>query len=147
MESDDGGFVGFEDTGSDGDVTLTLGQTRLDWATVSIVSMDGTGFTGPGRLLVAATGWVQNTGAALEDLGGDRVTLRDQWGSGPVLCEGVPAQVSLPVAPDQVRFYPLDAAGDRRAAVSATARGGRAVISLEPSHRTLWYEVEIRKPR
>lgn len=127
-----------------GDVTLAVGPTRLDWATISLVAVDGAGFDKPGRILIAATGWVQNTGATLEPLSGDRVTLGDRWGTGPVLCEGVPAEITLPAAADRVRFYPLDASGNRRAAVACKPQDGKAVVTLGPQHKTLWYEVEIR---
>ncbi len=126
-----------------GEVTLQIGKTRLDWATVSLVALDGKGFDAPGRVLVAATGLVQNTDAVLESLGDDRVTLRNRWGREPVLCEGVPARITLPVAAARVRFYPLDASGNRRPAVPVQAAGGRAVLELGPQFKTLWYEAEI----
>ena len=127
-----------------GDVTLRIGKTRLDWATVSMVAVDGEGFDKPGRILIAATGWAQNRGAELEDLGGDRVTLRDQWGSEPVLCEGIPAEIRLPATADRVRFYPLDESGNRRAAVRCTESDGKTVLTLDPRHHTVWYEAMIR---
>ena len=67
-----------------GDVTLKIGRTRLDWATVSIVAIDGEGFDRPGRVLIAATGVVQNQDARLERLDDDRVTLGNRWGGEPV---------------------------------------------------------------
>ncbi len=127
-----------------GKLTLKIGKTRLDWATVSMVSIDGKGFDRPGRILITATGWVQNQGAQLEHLANDRVTLRDRWGSKPVLCEGVPAEILLPVAAERVGFYPLDESGNRRGAVSCGQRGGKALLTLGPGHKTVWYEVEIR---
>lgn len=127
-----------------GKLTLAIGKTRLGWATVSMVCVDGEGFDRPGRILITATGWVQNTDARLEHLGGDQVTLRDKWGSEPVLCEGVPAEITLPVAADRVRFYPLDESGSRRAAVPCNQRDGKALLSLGPEHKTIWYEVELR---
>jgi hypothetical protein len=127
-----------------GDVELAVGPTRLDWATVSLVAVDGDGFQRPGRILVTATGWVQNQGMELEQLGGDRVTLGRRWGTEPVLCEGVPAEILLPVKGDRVRFYPLDESGNRRQAVPCTERDGKAVVVLAPKHKTIWYEVEIR---
>jgi len=128
-----------------GPIELTIGRTRLDWATISMVSVDGTGFDKPGRILVAATGWVQNTGAELEDLGGNRVTLRSQWGTEPVLCEGVPAVITLPVEAGRLRFYPLDESGNRRRAIPCDSHRGNAQITLDPKHKTLWYEVEIQR--
>jgi hypothetical protein len=127
-----------------GDVTLKIGPTRLDWATVSMVVIDGRGFDGPGRILIAATGWVQNTDAELEELGGDRITLRNRWGEGPVLCEGIPAEIVLPVAAGRATFYPLDQSGDRRMSVPCGEDNGKAILKLRSEYETLWYEVEIR---
>ena len=128
-----------------GDVTLRIGPTRLDWATVSMVALDGESVGAkPGRVLIAATGAVQNTGATLEDLGDNRVTLRNRWGTEPILCEGIPATIELPVAADRVRLYPLDDAGNRRGAIPVSSEGGRAKLELGPKHKTLWYEVEVR---
>ena len=127
-----------------GDVKLSLGPTRNDWATISMVCLDGDGFNRPGRILIAATGLAENTGAKLEDLGDNRVTLRRQWGTEPSLCEGIPATIVLPVSADRVRVYPLDESGARRSPISCTVQGNAAQLELSPKHHTLWYEVEIR---
>jgi hypothetical protein len=127
-------------------VELRIGQTRLDWATVSLVALDGEGFDRPGRVLVAATGWVQNTGAQLEELGDQRVTLRNRWGKEPILCEGIPAEIVLPLSPDRVTIYPLDPAGSRGRPIPPGTREGKAAVPLGPQHKTLWYELVIRRP-
>jgi hypothetical protein len=130
-----------------GNVTLRIGPTRLDWATVSFVSLDDEKFfDGPERILIAATGVVQNRDTKLERLGGPRVTLHNRWGSEPVLCEGIPAAVTLAVPAERVRCYPLDEAGHRRGAITVGGSGKAAEIKLDPRYKTLWYEVEIRSP-
>jgi len=127
-----------------GDVTLRIGKTRLDWATVSITAIDGPAIGKPGRILIAATGWQQNADAKLEELGGNRITLRNRWGREPVLCEGVPAEITLSVDAAKVRFYPLDESGNRRAASPVSEAEGKAKLTLGPRHKTVWYEVEVR---
>ncbi len=127
-----------------GGVKLAIGPTRLDWATVSMTCLDGQGFDRPGRVLVAATGWVQNTGAEVQDCGNNRITLGNQWGSEPVLCEGIPAEIQLPVDPARVTFYPLDESGNRGEPVKVGEKDRKTRITLDPKHRTVWYEVEIR---
>jgi hypothetical protein len=127
-----------------GNVRLAIGPTRLDWATVSMVCLDGRGFDATGRLLIAATGWTQNTGWELRRLADRKVTLGAAWGRSPVLCEGVTADVRLPVAADRVRWYPLDGSGRRRDAAPVQDRDGSALLALDPRHRTVWYEVEVR---
>jgi hypothetical protein len=126
-------------------VQLAVAKTILDWATVTLTVIEGKGFDGPGRILMAATGVVRNSNAELEQLGGDRVTLRDRWGEAPVLCEAVAATVTLPVPPDRVRFYPLDENGNRRQAADVTGDAGKTRVSAGPRHRTLWYEIEVRE--
>jgi hypothetical protein len=127
-----------------GNVTFKIGPTRLDWATISMTALDGAGFDRPGRILIAATGWTQNQDAKLEALGDHRVTLRDRWGRGPVLCEGITASITLPVPPERVKCYPLDESGNRRSPIPVAAENGHARIELAPQHKTVWYEVEAR---
>jgi hypothetical protein len=127
-----------------GDVKLKIGATRLDWATVSLTCIDGRGFQAPGHILIAATGWIQNSGAELQDLGQRRVTLSNQWGQEPVLCEGIPARIELPIGRDRVQFFPLDEAGNRRDAVAVSGSANRAQIELTPKHKTIWYEVTVK---
>jgi hypothetical protein len=127
-----------------GNVRLSVGSTRLDWATISMVAIDGDGFDKPGHVLIAATGMTQNEGAKLRHVTDDKITLDNQWGSEPVLCEGIAAEISLPVADRQVRFYPLDESGNRRDAIAAIQEKGKTVLKLDPQQKTVWYEVEVR---
>jgi Carbohydrate binding domain len=126
-----------------GEIKLSVGATRLDWTTISMTVVEGTDFKSKGRILLAATGVMQNRGAQLQYDNG-RVTLGDQWGDGPVICEGIPAKIGLPVDAGRVRFYPLDEVGSRRlpAKVEKDERG-QAVLQLAPEHKTLWYEAVI----
>ena len=127
-----------------GNVSLAIGKTRLGWATVTLTCIDGKGFDQPGRILITATGACQNKDWKLESRGGDRVTLGRNWGSEPVLCEGVPAEITFPVAPARVKLFPLDERGNRREAIPVSG-GGKAVLTLGPEHETVWYEVEIQR--
>lgn len=127
-----------------GDVAMKIQRPRLDWATVSLVCIDGTGFDQPGHILIAANGIVQNTAAKIEDLGSNRITLRDQWGKSPILCEAIDAEISLPADASRVKLFPLDEQGTRRTAVATRALNGRTILPLRSSDKTLWYEVEIQ---
>lgn len=139
------GFVRGRTFDLGGGVSLAIGKTALDWATVTLTCIDGQGFGSPGRILIAATGNIHNKGANLRDLGGSRVTLGNQWGDEPVTCEGVPAGITLPADPARVTLYPLDESGNRREAIPVATRDGKAVLELGPKHKTLWYEAEVRR--
>ena len=123
-------------------VQVQIGKTELGWATVSLTVIKGEGFDRPGRILLAATGKVQNTGWDFRKEG-DRVTVGRRWGDEPILCEGVPARIVLPVSSSRVRVYALDEAGRRRDAVTVSG-GDQAVLEIGPQYRTLWYEIEIQ---
>ena len=123
-----------------GDVKLRIGHTRLDWATISMTCIEGDGFSTPGRILVAATGWIQNTGRTPEKVGDDTVTYGRNWGEPPILCEGIPMQIALPKNVKSATVYPLDEAGNRRDGIEAKPKNGYVILDLGPEYRTLWYE-------
>ncbi|MGQ9821205.1 MAG: carbohydrate binding domain-containing protein [Thermogutta sp.] len=125
-------------------IKLSVGKTTLNWATVSITVIEGDGFDGPGRWLLAATAAVRNRGWNLRDLGNDRVTVGREWGEGPTECEGVPARVTLPVPVARVRASALDGDGRPLGPVAVSEKDGTAVLEIGPQYRTLWYEIVIR---
>lgn len=130
-----------------GGVTLAIGKTRLDWATVSLVSRRASGFGESGRpanILLAATGLAENKGMVIEQVNAQEITLHDKWGTGPVCVEGVPATITLPSAPAKTRCFALDPGGNRKQSVPVeTNATGASRISLKPEFQTVWYEIEI----
>ncbi|MCA9264518.1 MAG: carbohydrate binding domain-containing protein [Planctomycetales bacterium] len=142
-------FTGFVDSTSDrpidlDNVQLRVGRTQLGWATISLTCIDGGGFNHPGRILVAASGLQQNSHAKLERLGSDRVTLRDQWGDSPLLCEGINAEITLPLPAERVEYFSLDAAGNRQQALKVAGDEHASRLMLDAKYQTLWYEVVVR---
>lgn len=129
-----------------GDVTLTVGKTRLDWATVSLVSRRATGFgrsPRPASILLAATGLAENAGMKILPLGDDKIRLSD-WGHDSVAVEGVPATVILRAAPGRVKCFALDPAGNRKQEVPVDPAADGAKIILKPEYQTVWYEIDVR---
>ena len=53
-----------------GDVIISIGKTRLNWATLSMVSRMASGFgeSGPANILLTATGLSENKGMTIEQL-------------------------------------------------------------------------------
>ncbi|MCS7191092.1 MAG: hypothetical protein NZ843_05780, partial [Fimbriimonadales bacterium] len=97
------------------------------------------------RALITAISTAENTGWNLRDLGENRVTVGNQWGSPPTRV-GVPtAQLILPYPAAQVRAWALSETGARNRPLGVLAQGkDRAAIELSPNARTIWYEVEVR---
>ena len=104
--------------------------------------MDGADFTQPGRLLLTATGYAENTSMGWKNAQKD--TVGSDWGIGPTLVEGIPAAITLPVAAARVTVYALDERGQRREKVAVQDAGGKATFDIGPDHKTIWYEVELK---
>ena len=120
-------------------IIMKPGKTSLDHATISLLTLDDGGY------LLAATGAMYNTGGEpgkREKVSvwdpDDAITLENRWGDAPVLCEGVPLELTLPKGVWLV--YPLDEAGNRRA--EPPLRFENAPIRLGPEQKTIWYEIQ-----
>lgn len=120
------------------------GKTRLAWSTISLVSVNGNGFEPkksdekPIRVLVTATGLMQNTGMNIERLDGDKITFGNRWGKEPVLCEGIPIKLEFSGA-KSLRCFALDGGGNRQLEVKADENR----VELGPQYKTIWYEIEL----
>jgi len=144
-------FTGFPDgrTIALGDVSLAVGKTRLNWATVSLVSRDATGFGGaarPASILLAATGFAANEGVEIEKVSDTEIAYRNRsdWGNGTVLVEGVPATLTLPSDPAKTRCYALDQSGARKKEVPVEKTEGGSKVVIGPQYQTVWYEIEVK---
>jgi hypothetical protein len=130
-----------------GGVTLEIGNTRLKWATVSLVSRFASGFGETGQsanILLAATGDSENSGRSIKPMGGSKITLSDRGGA-PVLAEGIPATVILPSNHKKTKCFALDTNGDRKKEVPVKmTKGGNSKIILKPEYETIWYEIDIQ---
>ena len=129
-----------------GDVTLAVGKTRLDWATVSLVSRQATGFGGRGEaadILLAATGDAGNAGRVVKQVDATHITLTDR-GHAPMMAEGIPATLTLPADPAKTKCYALDPHGDRKAEVPVEKADGGCHIVIGPQYQTVWYEIEMK---
>lgn len=135
-------------------MVLTPGRTRLDWLTMSMTHTDpaggkvhGSGIKS-GTYLLALTGLCHNTGAVVMDISGGKISCAKKFGgasgTAPVLCEGIPAELSFSGLAGKVVCYALDPAGNRMAEVKVAVSGNDAVVSLSPEYKTVWYELIVK---
>ncbi|MBR5243704.1 MAG: hypothetical protein IKW13_05670, partial [Thermoguttaceae bacterium] len=149
-------FSGFvtQPTQFDG-VTLDVGATELGWATVSLVKgtnvdldAEKTGKLTQGRYLLTATGAMQNTDAKLVAVGKDVTTASNYGGAigrGPVLCEGVPATLTLNgVDANALSVFALNESGERKGELSVKAVEAGAQFEIGPESKTIWYEIVVK---
>ena len=136
---------------SDG-TKIEFGKTLLDWATVSFTQ------TRPNHWLLAATGLQKNSECVLglyadevkdtpveeyPNLIDKQITFCQKKGHAPLMCEGIPARITLPAAQGvTVKCYSLDGNAKRTGELPVKRVSDAAVrIEISREYRTLWYEV------
>lgn len=123
-----------------GGVQIAPGLTNQDWTAITLTSMSGSDSVLAGRVLLTATGSSVNTGMVFDDTH----TIYN-WGKGPVLVEGVPATIVLPVKNENVRVWALDEVGNLKTALKVIDNGdGRARIDIDERYKTVWYMIEYK---
>lgn len=125
-----------------GGVRVAPGPNSQNWSTLSITAVEGADCTSPGRLLITATGYAENTGMGWKNA--EKSSVGRDWGAPPSLVEGIPATITLPVPAGRVHVWALDERGQRKGEVAVQEESNQTVIVIGPRWRTLWYEVEIR---
>ncbi|RYD82686.1 MAG: hypothetical protein EOP84_09050 [Verrucomicrobiaceae bacterium] len=119
-----------------GDVTITPGKTKQNWATIQLTVLEGADFKTARRLLITTTGYAENTGMQWKNA--EMTSVGKDWGKKPSLVEGVPATVKLPTG-GKLRAWALDERGQRRGEIPVN----EGALNVGPEHKTLWYEVAV----
>lgn len=122
-------------------VGMEITSARNDWGVVMLTAIDGRDFAASGHLLVTALGQAENTGQHWLDE--KKTTLGRNFGSAPVLAEGIGARIALPRSAASVRVWALDERGMRREQVPVTGCM-HATFEIGARYHSLWYEVEQR---
>lgn len=129
-----------------GNISLSIGNTRLGWATISIVSKKGNRFGANGKpdnILLTATGIIKNNGMTIIEEPNEKIKLSD-WGKSPVYAEGIPATISLPIKPNRIKCFSLDIGGNRMGEIPIDKRDRKYTeIIIKPDYKTVWYEILI----
>jgi hypothetical protein len=139
------GLVGYADNRAInlGGLVFQPGTTRLGWCTLGATLTRGEVFTNDCTLLIAATGWWENTNQVWTDA--TKTSVGNQWGGPPVLTEVVPFSLTLPVGTNCVRVWTLDETGRRKAELSVTGTAASTTFTARTNSATIWYEVEISR--
>ena len=126
-------------------VQVDVKKTLNNWCTVSLTLLEGESFDrAPGRALLVATGYTENSGMGWKNPQKD--TVGNNWGHPPSLVEPVSVTIRLPRAGATLPVvYALDDRGQRTGKMAVTASGtNSAQIEIGPPQKTLWYEIDYR---
>jgi hypothetical protein len=126
-----------------GSIVIESASTRQDgWCAITLTALEGKLADGPGRILVTATGYAENSDMAWKSA--ERNSVGRNWGKAPSRVEGISAQIKLPRPAASVHAWTLDELGQRKAPISVRSDSdGHTVLDLGPRWKTLWYEVQI----
>lgn len=128
-----------------GNIDVSIGESRLGWATISLISKNGNGFGEEGKpssILLVATGLTENKGMTIVKYPGNKIALSN-WGSAPVYVEGISATLTFPIKQDRIKCYALDTAGNRMTAMATEEKNNNVNLHIGPEYKTIWYEIEI----
>ena len=125
---------------------IAAGNDRNKWICIQLTVLDQYGdfhlapYAGPDfstakRILITATGDIENTGMGWKNA--EKTSVGRDWGKAPVLVEGPAAKIELPGG-GKFKAWALDERGQRRAEIPVA----NGTLEIGPQHRTLWYEVE-----
>ncbi len=136
------GVVGFAGTEPVvlGGMTLTMNGSNK-FAVVTVTALDGKPLETSGHFLVCAAGRVENTGMEWNE---ERTSVGRNWGTGPVLAEGVGATLVLRCGGAGAEAWALDGGGGRATPVLCAVIDGKLTLEIISIHRTLWYEVVVK---
>lgn len=143
-------LAGFLPTGQTAQVGALRVTPVTDFATYSLVSLDGKTLTDSRHMLLTAVGRAENTGQQLKQMvfqePGDVPEVLGlvevlSVGTEPVLVQGVQAQVGIAAGAGAWSCWALDAAGRRMREVPVTKKTGGMALNLGPEWRTIYYEL------
>lgn len=127
-----------------GGVVIEPGASRQGgWSAITLTAISGRISSGPARLLITATGIVENTNMGWKNP--EHTTVGRDWGEAPTLVEGIPARIVIQVSAARVQAWTLDERGQRRERIAVEAASAKtAALTIGPRRRTIWYEVDVR---
>ena len=135
-------------------ISFTVGQTKLGWTTMSLVSKKANGFRKRGTALLVATGYTKHSNQVLTaepdsndpSMPSTFIHCRHEaWGNGPMLTEGIPATLKLASKARKTRCWALDESGKRCSKVPVKKDSeGKAVIEIGQQYKTVWYEIKVK---
>jgi hypothetical protein len=134
------GFLGGQSVAV-GNWLVRAGETPHNFAALTLSALDSQPIEQSRSLLLTAVGRVENIGMGWN---ADRTSVGDQWGTGPVQCEGISALVTLPSRATSVTVYALDGTGKRKTKVESKLSEGTLTFTIGPAYQTLWYEIESK---
>jgi hypothetical protein len=137
-------LCGFPATGTAttvGDLTVTPGALPRGFISLMLSSMDNLSCRDSASLLLTVAGNVANSGMVWNS---SHTSVNNNWGTGPVSAEPVPATIKLRTTATSATVYALSPTGARQGTVASTLSGGYLTFQAG-NNSTLWYEISASR--
>jgi hypothetical protein len=121
-----------------GEIAIKPGETHQNWSSITFSAMGDQPGLNAGEYLLTATGASENMGMAFNE---NRTQY--SWGRAPVMIEGVPLTLRLPVPASRVKAWALDTTGNPGRTVPVQEDGEGSLIQVDSRYRSPWYKVQI----
>jgi hypothetical protein len=116
-------------------------KTPRNFVTLTLTPRDGKPITKSNSLLLTALSSVENKDMQWNET---RTSVGTNWGTGPTMAEGVPAQIILRTSAKKATVWALDGGGKRTQIVPSQIINGNLRFNIGATFQTLWYEIETR---
>jgi hypothetical protein len=134
------GFLGGQWVDLDGFV-VQMEKTTRNFVTLALTPRDGKVVSKSNSLLLTALSSIENKDMQWNEA---RTSVGANWGTGPTMAEGVPAQILLRTTAKTATVWVLDGSGKRIQKVPSQIINGNLRFTVGPQFQTVWYEIEAR---
>ena len=143
-----------------GEIMIRPTDSEQGYSVIHLQLIDGSTLEAYARrAVITAVGWAANSNMRFVEYPSTPVSETpppegialglanpNDFGSEPVIAEGIGAEIVLPYRPPTVTMYALDGRGERKHTIPVGSEEGHALLRLSESYETLWYEIVIRQP-
>ncbi len=121
--------------------SLTVGKTPTNFASLTLVPLDGKPLDQSERLLLTLVGRVENANMGWNAA---RDSVSDNWGTGPTLAESIRLAGGLKDLKVN-KMMALDGDGRPVKEVMTSSTGGVLLFQINKNTQSLWYELTVKK--
>lgn len=126
-----------------GGLIVQMDKTPRNFVTLVLTPRDNKSITQSSSLLLTAMGSIENKDMKWNE---KRTSVGTNWGTGPTMAEGIPAQIILNTGATKAEVWALEGTGKRRQQVPSQLKDGKLSFRIGSEYQTVWYEIATSFP-
>ena len=132
------GFLGGQWIDLDG-LVVQMEKTPRNFVTLTLTPRDEKPVAQSKSLLLTALADIENKDMKWNET---RTSVGNNWGIGPTMAQGIPAQIILRTDAKKATVWALDGSGKRTQMVPSQIVNGQLRFRIGAQFQTVWYEIE-----